>query len=159
MRRRLLIALALLLGVSGAAGEPVEVHGSDSVFAAPGVVVVWGVLRGATEEDTQVVLRIATVAGRFTHARVEAVDPFGGARRTVAGPLPLASPVDVRMPRATFAEFPRREIRLYPTEAAAAAGRAALTVYYLGVPDTTPEFPTEAALSHWLGSDLTLRHR
>ena len=29
-------------------------------------------------------------------------------------------------------------------------GRFALTVYYLGVPDTTPEFTTEAALEQYL---------
>jgi len=53
-------------------------------------------------------------------------------------------------PRAGFADFPRREIHLYASEADWRARKPALTVYYLGVPDTTPEFTSEAALDAYL---------
>ena len=43
-----------------AADGPREVHGSADAFAAPGVTLAWGVLRGATEADTRIVIRIAT---------------------------------------------------------------------------------------------------
>jgi len=50
------------------------------------------------------------------------------------------------MPRASFADLPRREIHLYASAVDWRAGRRGLTVYYLGVPDTT----TEAALETYL---------
>ena len=57
---------------------------------------------------------------------------------------------EVTSPRAGFSDFPRREIHLYASEADWRARRPALTVYYLGVPDT-PEFSSEAALNAYLG--------
>ena len=38
-----------------------EVHGSADAYAAPGVALAWGVLRGADERATVVVVRIVWV--------------------------------------------------------------------------------------------------
>ena len=46
---------------------------------------------------------------------------------------------DLKTPRARFADFPRTEFRLWRSGAAPGAAPPALVVYYLGVPDTTPE--------------------
>jgi hypothetical protein len=143
------------LAPSGAGGQAAEIHGEDSAFAAHGVAIVWGVLRGATEEETQVVLRIVSPGSRWSHVGVEGVDPFTRARRPVVEAQALAGAVDVRMPRASFADFPRREVLLYRTGEDARARRPALTVYYLGVPDTTPELASEAALESSLAARLT----
>jgi hypothetical protein len=50
---------------------------------------------------------------------------------------------------------PRREIHLYASQADWRIGGLGLTVYYLGVPDTTPEFTTEAALEAYLARPRT----
>jgi hypothetical protein len=147
--RRLIAALLLGLCLgppSGAHGQGSLVHGADSVFATPDVTIVWGVLRASASAEGEVVIRIAA-APRFQAVSVEAVDPFSGARRAVAGVRSLAGPIDLRRPRPDFADFPRLEVRLYEV---ADAGAASLTVYYLGVPDTTPEFATEAALLRYV---------
>jgi hypothetical protein len=134
-----------LLACLPAAAQETEVHGEDSVFAGHGVTIAWGVLRAAAEAETQVVVRVVAPGGAYTHLDVEAVDPFTHARRSmVDAPVKLDGPVEVHMPRVGFADFPRREIRLWR------AGRPALTVYYLGVPDTTPEFASEAGLRAYL---------
>lgn len=151
---RILLALALLTWPTLAAGQGREVHGADSVFADPGVAIAWGVLKGAVEEQTQVVIRIVPLGGTYQYARVEAVDPFTRERRPVLDGRPLADRVDVRSPRGTFADFPRREVHLYRTADDWRTRKPALTVYYLGVPDTTPEFTTEEALSAYLASAL-----
>jgi hypothetical protein len=127
-----------------ATGQGRELHGENSVFSGPGVTIAWGVLRGATETDTQVVVRIVASGGAYTHLEVDMVDPFTRARRAVLPGQPLTGTLDVRSPRASFADFPRREFRFRPPEG------PALTVYYLGVPDTTPEFTSEAALAAYL---------
>ncbi len=52
--------------------------------------------------------------------------------------------------RARFAQLPRTELRFFSSERDAAAGNPALSVFYLGVPDTTPEFDSEARLTQHL---------
>ena len=147
-----MILLALLalpvLGTSWAQAE--TVHGADSVFASPGIGIVWGMLRGPTEEQTLVVTRVGNPMARYAYLRVEGVDPFTGRRTAVVEGVPLGARADVRASRAGFADFPRREFHLYATEADWRARKPALTVYYLGVPDTTPEFTSEAALDAYL---------
>ena len=149
MTRRLAagLLLGLCLGPSGPArGQGAPVHGADSVFATADVTIVWGVLRASASAEAEVVIRIAA-APRFRAVSADAVDPFGGARRPVAAVRSLAGTVDIRRPRADFADFPRLEVHLYEN---AAAGAPALTVYYLGVPDTTPEFTAPPALLRYL---------
>lgn len=126
------------------------VHGADSVFVSPGIRIVWGVLRAPTEEETVVVTRISNPAARYTYLRVEGVDPFTGRRTAVVEGAPLGARIDVKSPRSSFADFPRREIHLYASESDWRARNPSLTVYYLGVPDTAPEFTSEAALDAYL---------
>lgn len=152
--KRVVLALALLGWPTLAAGQGQELHGADSVFAGPGVAIAWGVLRAAVEEQTQVVLRIVPVGRAYTHVSVEAVDPFTRERRLVLRGHSLVDQLDVRSPRASFADFPRREIHLYRTADDWRTAKPALTVYYLGVPDTTPEFTSEAALVTYLAAAL-----
>lgn len=150
----LLLAVALLAWPAPARGQGAPLHGQDSVFVGQDVAIAWGVLRGTTEEQTQVIVRIAPKSEAYRYVSVEAVDPFTRERRPVLDGRPLADHAEVRTSRAAFADFPRREIHLYRTADDWRARRPALTVYYLGVPDTTPEFTTEAALSLYLASAL-----
>jgi len=148
----LCLALALLVCSPGGWSQEV-VHGAHSLFVAPTVKIAWTIRKGATEEDTTVVLRIVNRTGTYQEVRLEGVDPFSKARKVLVAPRPLALSIDLTLPRSSFAEFPSCEIHLYAKDAAAAAPN--LTVYYLGVPDTTPEFKTaqdaEAYLAKTLG--------
>ena len=70
---------------------------------------------------------------------------------------PLGSSIDLFVPPSGFAEFPSCEIHLYRSQAAA-ADEPTLTIYYLGVPDTTPEFANardaETYLAKTLGASI-----
>lgn len=149
-----LVALGWLALTSPAAAQPVVVHGADSVFAAPDAVIVWGVLRAAVEAETEVVIRIAA-APRFLSLSADAVDPFSGVRRQVSAPRPLGGVVEVRRRRAHFADLPRLELHFYGQESGGGGASAALTVYFLGVPDTTPEFTSDSALRAYLDETVT----
>lgn len=116
--------------------------------------MAWGVLRGASEADTQVVLRVVPLGGAWGAVSVEAVDPFSRERREAMPRRPFTDPIEVRRPRASFSDFPRLEIHFHAAAGAPRDARPALTVYYLGVPDTTPEFQSEAALAAHLASAL-----
>ena len=148
-----LLALPLLAPVLAPAWAHAEtVHGADSVFLSPGIGIAWGVLRGPTEDQTVVVTRVSNPMARYVYLRVEGVDPFTGRGAAVVEGVPLGALADVTSPRAGFADFPRREIHLYASEADWRARKPTLTVYYLGVPDTTPEFTSRAALDAYLTS-------
>ena len=133
-----------------AADGPREAHGSADAFAAPGVTLAWGVLRGATESTTLVVVRIAAARDAFASVAVVGLDPFTQRQQPLLGATPVTADIDIRVPRAHFADFPRTELRLYGMPDAGGTGAPALVVYYLGVPDTTPEFASEAALESYL---------
>jgi hypothetical protein len=151
----ILLVVALLLGRPDAAGaQGREVHGENSVFRGPGVVVAWGILKRPVEDQSEVVIRVVVTDPVYSHVAAEGVDPFSRARRPIgpAAPVGLAGTVEIRQRRGAFADYPRLEIHL---------GRLAarvLTVYYLSVPDTTPEFVSEALLRAYL-DDAVARAR
>jgi hypothetical protein len=142
--------LLLVLPTPAPAGGR-EIHGENSSFVGQGVAMVWGVLRGASEDDTQAVLRIALAGGPYGAVSIDGVDPFTQARRVLFARNPLGTSLDVHTPRVTFADLPRREIHFF---GGAEVATPALTVYFMGLPDTTPEFTSEAALVRYLDETL-----
>ena len=152
---RALLAGALLCAAALARAEPVELHGASDAFAAPGVTIAWGILRGATEEATLVVVRIAVDATAFTHVAVDGVDPFSRERQPLLAGRPVADGIELRTPRPRYAELPRSEVRLYRSAGALRSGAPALVVYFLSIPDTTPEFASAQALGAYLDGRIS----
>ncbi len=150
------VILGLLLRAwpAVAPGQGREVHGENSVFAGEGVAIAWGILKAPVEDQSQVILRIVPLGKSVAALRIEAVDPFTQKRDVVLDGESLGDRLDVRSLRGSFADFPRREVHLYRTAADWQARRPNATIYYLGVPDTTPEFTSEAALSAYLAEAL-----
>ena len=72
----LLLGLWLFAGVASAADPPREVHGSADAYATPGVALAWGVLRGANEAATTVVVRVVTDPKTYPWLAVAGIDPF-----------------------------------------------------------------------------------
>ena len=173
-RRALLVGLVLSLGAlalgaaignaraadSPAAGASASaVHGSLDAFAARGVALAFGVLRGKDEATTQVVVRVEADRARYGALAVDGVDPFTKASQ----PLVPAAPIDgvrlVRIPRARFAELPRTEWRFFAAASPRPGDAPALLVYYQGVPDTTPEFDDAAKLDAYLTERIARARR
>lgn len=156
----LALALASVLGradvvaADDATTAPPEVHGVAETYIAPGVWLGWGVLHGATEAATSVVVRIVTDPAVYPFVAVTGVNPFSQRRLPVLAATRVAGGVDVRVPRSQFADFPRTEFSFYGSSMAVQSGTPQLVVYYLGVPDTTPEFTSEAALDAYLADRL-----
>jgi hypothetical protein len=148
------VVVCMLAAVFGAAGPaaagPGEMHGSADTFAAPGMALAWGILRGANENATTVVIRIVTDPAVFSDVAVTGRDPFTAQQQVMLPMAPSAGIVDLRVPRAHFAAFPRTELRFYAPASPAAAPAESLLVFYLGVPDTTPEFVDATKLDAYL---------
>jgi hypothetical protein len=146
MKARLLLAALCLYAAAALAQGPREEHGSHDAYATPGIALAWGVLRGADEATTAIVVRIVVDPNTYPWLAVTASDPFNKQEQAVQRPVQAAGPFDLRIPRAQFADYPRTELRLFDSAAHAQANAPQLVVYYLGVPDTTPEFADAAKL-------------
>jgi hypothetical protein len=149
------LALTLLatLGNSGACAEE-TLHGANSLFVSPTVKIVWAMQKGASENTTTVVIRVVNVVGAYRQIRLDGVDPFTKQRTALAAVQPFRGHIDLSVPRERFGEFPSCEIHLYRGDAPSADQPANLTVDYLGVPDTTPEFPTPQAMEEYFARML-----
>lgn len=154
------LVLALLLAVTAAAGaeSPQEAHGSADVYAAPGVALAWGILRGPSEAATSVIIRIVADPKVYSWVVAAGIDPFTRTEHVLQPATAIGAAIDVRVPRARFADLPRTEIRLYEDARTAQSGTPNLTIFYLGVPDTTPEFADKGKLDAYL-SDRVSRAR
>ncbi len=108
------------------------------------MTIVWAVARDRDDDKTAVLLAIADAAKRYDGVEVVGIDPFSNKRETVQPRQPLAGTAELRLPRKRFADLPRTELRFY------ARGSLATTLYYLGVPDTTPEFPDADSARRYL---------
>jgi len=149
------IAVATAVAPPSRAAEPAnETHGMADAFAAPGVALAWGILRGANEAATVVVLRIVADTVEYPAVAATGTDPFTRRGVAVLAATRNTGTIDVRVPRAHFADFPRTDVKFYASASPAAADAPKAVVYYLGVPDTTPEFAIEAALDASLADRL-----
>jgi len=153
----LCLGLAISDGMPSVAAESQQqVHGSADVYSAPGVALAWGVLRGADEATTTVVVRIVADGNALPWVGVIGSDPFSERKQMLLAATPIDGGVDARASRQQFGDFPRTEIRFYASARTAAEDRPQLTVFFLGVPDTTPEFTTAAALDRYLAGRIEL---
>lgn len=153
-----LVTFALLLAMS-LPGAAHEVHGSADAFAMPGVGLAWAVLRAAREDDTAVIIRIEVDARTYGWIEVVGKDPFSQREERLQPMSAVGGAFDLKTPRARFADFPRTEIRLWQNGAAPGAAPPALVVYYLGVPDTTPEVTQASELDRSLGERIAAARR
>lgn len=138
-------------------------HGAHEVFVSPDAAIVWAVLKApsatATNSDkADVWLRIVNTTKKFTHVSIDGVDPFSKKRERVQQGIPLQAEARIQSDRDTFSDLPSREVHFYRSEADLRTEKPALTVYYLGVPDQTPEFSTRAALDNYLTSAKLVAH-
>lgn len=162
LRRSLLVALAVC-GVMHSANvqsqqAPEAVHGADGIFVSPDIAIVWAVLKEGTGDKATVWLRIVNRTNTFSHVAIDGVDPFTKKREKVEAGVALKAETRLASDRDTFSDLPSREVHFYRTEADWRANKPALNVYYLGVPDTTPEFSARAAMDQYLDTAKLVAH-
>jgi len=145
------LVLACVAAATAAAADPQrEIHGMADAYAGEGVALAWAILRGADEAATVVVVRIVADPVRYPLVAAIGSNPFSQRTAPLLRATPSTGGIDLRVPRAQFADFPRTELRFYESVDTAQSETPRLVVYYLGVPDTTPEFATEANLEAYL---------
>lgn len=142
-------------------GSPVAaattLHGADSSFRAGGITILWAILKGSSEENTAVHIRIlhdAATEPRLSLFGVEAVDPFSKERVWMMRGVPLRPLQTLKMPRADFQDRTERWLHFYADRTASDGNLPFLTIFYHGIPDTVPELLTEADLEAYLEQAL-----
>ena len=130
-----------------------EIHGSADAFSMPGLSLAWAILRAPKDSDTAVVLRIDADPASFGWIEVVGKDPFSQREDRLQSATAVGGPFDLKIPRSRFADFPRTEVRVWRAGPAPSGTPPAAVVYYLGVPDTTPEI----ALPNDLDRSLSAR--
>ena len=149
MHRPFCAALIGLFLASPLGAQETRVHGENSTFVSPSIKLSWAVKRGPSETDTLVIVRvIADASHRFI--RLDGVDPFTKDHKVFVAARPLERETDLAIPRASFADHPSTEFHFFASAEDAAANKPKLTVFYLGVPDTTPEFAERAQADAYL---------
>jgi hypothetical protein len=149
---RWLALIAMLLARPAAAQQ--AVHGESSTFISPTVKLGWVVKRGTSEAETLVIVRVVATDASYRVIRVDGVDPFSKERKVFVAARPLERETDIAISRAQFADYPSTEFHFFRSAEDAAANRVALTVFYLGVPDTTPEFTGQREAETYLNRML-----
>ena len=153
--------LAIGAATAQTEGKGASLHGADAVFATTDVAVVWAVLKQPTADKPDraaVWLRVVNTGRKFSHVAVDGVDPFSKQRQRLEKGVALAAEARIESDRDSFADYTSREIHLYRTDADWRADKPALTVYYLGVPDTTPEFSSREAMDRYLTTAKLVSH-
>jgi hypothetical protein len=148
----LLLAAAGILstGLAPAAGqcETREIHGADSSFRTGAIGICWGMLRGAAGSDVQVVIRIRLLSeggSAYSDYAVQAVHPLTQAAEWVVPRRSLEKVNTAAASRESFKNMAGRRIYFYRPS----ASEPELAVYYMGIPDTTPELTDPAQLEQY----------
>jgi len=162
-KKRVVFVLALtllfsfIMESSRAQGKR-EYHGADSLFEKEGIVILWAILKGSTEESSWVSVKIIQTGegpASFQLFSVEAVDPFSNQKEWVVKGEAFKKENRVKSIRASFREKTARRVLFYEKAEDLLKENPAMIVYYLGVPDTSPEFMTEREIENYFEKALS----
>jgi hypothetical protein len=158
MKKRLamLLATACLMGslsmMEIGRCDTREIHGADSSFRVDSLGIVWGVLRSAQGAPVQVIIRVRIMGDfptPYAAFAVQAVQPLSGTAEWVAQRRPLTAVNDVVSPREAFKDMTGRRLLFFRQAAGAPDQAPDLVIYYMGVPDTTPEFADAGQMENY----------
>jgi hypothetical protein len=132
-----------------------EFHGADSVFEREGITILWAILKGPAEESSWVYIKIIN-SGKtpFQIFSVEAVDPFSKEKEWVVKGEKLGEENVIKGVRSSFRDKTARRILFYRSIEAFEKENPDMTVYYLGVPDTSPEVLSEKEMENYFEKAL-----
>jgi hypothetical protein len=132
-----------------------EYHGADSVFKKEGIIILWAILKGQDEASSWVYIRIINSGGNpFQFYSVEAIDPFSKEKEWVAKGDKLEKENLIKSIRTTFRDKTSRRILFYVNREALEKEKPDMTVFYMGVPDTSPEALSEKEMDAYFQKAL-----
>jgi len=154
MNSKIALGLVFVAFTSAALAQELQVvEGKGPVFAAPGAQFAWGVLKGADEARSTVVVRVSSP--EFRSVSASGSDPANSkAEKVWMARSQMPRVMDVRIARTGLTKFPRTAIRFYREERAATGAKPELEVFFAGLPEGTREFSNAAELERYLNEQM-----
>ena len=132
-----------------------EFHGADSIFEKEGITILWAILKGPTEESSWVYIKIINSGKNPLQIfSLEAVDPFSKEKEWVVKGEKLEKGNLVRGVRTSFRDKTGRRIFFYRSIEAFEKENPDMAVFYLGIPDTSPEVLSEKEIDDYFKKAL-----
>jgi len=147
----LFLALNFLFCLSVLANQQItgssEYHGADSTFKANGISIFWAILKGPEESSSWVHIKIISQEDnlkQFHTFGLIASHPFSDSEEWIIKREKLKKENIIKLNRESFKEMMKRTFFFYKSEKIEdyRSEIPDMTVYYLSVPDTAPEFLT-----------------
>ena len=136
------LSLILIILVAGSLySEEAVYHGADSVFKTDDIAVFWAVLKGTEASNSMVyicIVPLKTENPKYTSYSITPANVFTGEEEIVADFQPLKEENIITQKYGSFSEKAKRRIFLYRD--GADRDKPDTEIYYIGVPDTAPEF-------------------
>jgi len=158
MKKRFWVMLMATIFFWGAVGKtalPEEnkkdlaYHGADAIFQTEGLAIFWAILKGDDDEHSLVYINIVTTgktASPFHKLSLQAIDPFSKEKKWVFTDKVLEQNNLIKLNRASFRNMMERRFFFYMKDVPAPDSSPDMTVYYMSIPDTAPEFLDESSL-------------
>jgi len=124
-------------------------HGADAIFQAEGTAIFWAILKGDDDEHSLVFINIVATektASPFRKFSLQAMDPFSKEKKWVFTDKVFEQNNLIKLNRASFRNLMERRFFFYMKDKSALGSRPDMTVYYMSIPDTAPEFLDESSL-------------
>ena len=124
-------------------------HGADAIFQAEGLAIFWAILKGDDDEHSLVFINIVSTgktASPFRKFRLQAMDPFSKEKKWVFRDKVFEQNNLIKLKRASFRNMMERRFFFYMKDVPAPDSSPDMTVYYMSIPDTAPEFLDESSL-------------
>ena len=132
-----------------------EHHGADSVFEEEGIIILWAILKGQDEASSWVFIKIIHSGGYpFQFYSVEAIDTFSKEKEWVVKGKKLEKENMIKSIRTSFRDKTSRRILFYGNREALEKEKPDMTVFYMGVPDTSPEVLSEKEMDSYFEKAL-----
>jgi hypothetical protein len=158
MKRPLLFLLMLLAFNAfrvSLAYPATEYHGADSVFEKEGIVIFWAILKGQDEASSWVYIKIVNSGGNpYQIYSVEAIDPFSKEKEWVVKGVKLEKENLIWSIQTFFRDKTARRILFYRSKETLEKETPDMTVFYLSVPDTSPEFLLVREIEYYFNKAL-----
>ena len=158
MKKRFWVMLMATIFFWGAVGKtalPEEnkkdlaYHGADAIFQAEGIAIFWAILKGDDDEHSLVFINIVfpgKTASPFRKFSLQAIDPFSKEKKWVFTDKVFEKNNLIKLNRASFRNMMERRFFFYMKNEPALDSSPDMTVYYMSIPDTAPEFLDESSL-------------
>jgi len=150
MKRLIALCVGLMICcvcITSVYSQDVKYHGADSVFEINDIAVFWAVLKGPDTDTSKVYISIVPCGpGKEKFARYSAVSSnvFSGEEETIVDFAALENENLIIQEYKAFNKMSKR--RLFFFGPGDSRDNPSMEIYYIGVPDTAPEFLLETQI-------------